>query len=162
MKRSTLNFLAVAYAAIALFNVSVAQADPVLRTRGTVAQTEEGGLAARSSLATHGSNGALTAQRGLVADGEGNVAGGAASGFTTDSGSHGLRTRKFHRSADGTVNANGQSSASGANGSADRSGGFTHNVGDTASGERSTTITNANTGVTFEGSTTYTVSVTHT
>jgi hypothetical protein len=155
MKRSPLNILAAACAAIASFSAFVAQANPVLKSRGTVEHSSEGGTAARSSLATRGSYGAMAGHRGLVADGEGNVAGGAASGFTTDSGGQGLRTRKFKRSDDGSFNASGQSSASGTNGSADRSGSFTRNADGTATGERSTTMTNANTGVSFDASTSY-------
>jgi hypothetical protein len=155
MKRSILNLLAAVCATIVSVNVPMAQADTALKARGTVAHSAEGGTAARSSLATRGSHGALAGNRGLVANGEGNAAGGATSGFTTDSGGQGLRARKFKRSDDGSFNASGQSRASGANGSADRSGSFTRNADGTASGEQSTTMTNANTGVTFDASTTY-------
>jgi hypothetical protein len=72
-------------------------------------------------------NAAFAGQRGLVSDGQGNVDAGAASAFTTANGSHGQRTTRVSRSADGT-----------------------------ASAERNTSATNANTGVTFDGSTTYT------
>ena len=72
-------------------------------------------------------NAAFAGQRGVVSDGQGNVDAGAAGAITTANGSRAQRTSRVTRSADGT-----------------------------ASAERNTSATNANTGVTFDGSTTYT------
>ncbi|WP_280155503.1 hypothetical protein [Piscinibacter sp. XHJ-5] len=110
----------------------------------------------RSTFAAHGSHATLAGQKGLVADGQGNAAGAARSGFTTASGGQGQRSAQFNRTSDGAAAASGQATASGSNGSAERSGSFTRDADGSASGERSTTVTNANTGVTYDGSTTYT------
>jgi hypothetical protein len=66
-------------------------------------------------------------RRHISADGQGNVNAVGGSGFSTAAGSTGLHTRSFNRSADGS-----------------------------ASGQGNTTLTNANTGVTLDGNTTYT------
>jgi hypothetical protein len=151
-----LTFIAVTCTAITSFAALAAQAEPVINSRGNAWQTAPGGLAGRSAVTAQGSNGALAGWRGITGDGQGNVVGSNAGGFTTESGGQGLRTRNFNRSSNGSLNASGLASASGANGSADRSGSFTRNADGSASGERSTTLTNANTGVTLDGSTTYT------
>jgi hypothetical protein len=82
---------------------------------------------AHAGAATRVGQGAAAMQRGVVTDGQGNLKAGSASGFTTASGGQGARTTQFTRSADGT-----------------------------ASGERNATATNASTGVTFDGTATYT------
>ena len=66
-------------------------------------------------------------RRHVSADGQGNVTAVGGSGFSTAAGGSGLHTRSFNRSADGS-----------------------------ASGQSSTTLTNANTGNTLDASTTYT------
>lgn len=147
---------AVICAAITSLNAPLVQAEPRFRSFGVAGQTVQGGLAGRSAFASHGDRGAIAGQRGIVGDGQGNVAGASAGGFTTESGGHGQRTRRFSRSSDGSASASGQGSVSGQNGSANRSGSFTRNADGSASGERSTTATNANTGVTFDASTSYT------
>jgi hypothetical protein len=148
--------ISVACAAILSFTVMVAaQADPVIHSRGAAAQTAGGGFVARSTLAAQGGSGALGGQRGFVADGRGNVSGATGSGFTTASGGQGLRMGKVNRTSDGALTASWDAAASGQNGSADRSRSFTRSADGSAFGERSTTITNANTGVTFDGATTY-------
>jgi hypothetical protein len=113
-------------------------------------------LHARKTFNAQGSNGALAAQRGLVADGQGIVNAGSAGAFNTANG-QGLRTSKFQRSSDGSINASSQANANGTNGSASSSSSFTRSAdGSSASGSRNTSVTNANTGVSYDGSTTYT------
>ena len=68
-----------------------------------------------------------TIRTALCRNGNGNVAAGRESGFATDNGVQGQSRAKFKRNSDGT-----------------------------ASAERATTITNDNTGVTLDGSSTYT------
>jgi hypothetical protein len=82
---------------------------------------------ARSAGAFNGANVDAGGSRRLVTDGQGNVNANANSAFSTANGSSGSTSKRFTRSADGG-----------------------------ASGERSTTATNANTGVSYNGSTTYT------
>lgn len=53
---------------------------------------------------------------GVRSDGNGNVHGAAGSGFSTDAGGQGLRTRSFNRSSDGSVSAQSQGHATTANG----------------------------------------------
>jgi hypothetical protein len=113
-------------------------------------------LHARKTFNAQGSNSALAAQRGLVADGQGNVNAGSAGAFNTSNG-QGLRTSKFQRSSDGSINASSQGNASGANGSASSNSSYTRSAdGSSASGSRNTSATNSNTGVSYDGSTTYT------
>jgi hypothetical protein len=113
-------------------------------------------LHARKTFSAQGNNGALAGQRGLVADGQGNVNAGSAGAFNTANG-QGLRTSKVQRSSDGSINASTNGSASGTNGSANSSSSFTRSAdGSSASGSRNTSATNSNTGVTYDGSTTYT------
>lgn len=147
----------IALACVACAALGVASAEPIFNGRGVAAQTAEGGLAAHSSRTALGSRGAATGQRGLVADGQGNVDGSAGSGFTTAAGGQGLRSGRFERSADGSVSATGEASATGRHGgTAQRSGSYTRNADGTATGERSTSLTNAHTGVSYDGSATYT------
>lgn len=135
-------FSTLLLAGLALAATGSAQAEPRAWSRGAAVQ---------------GAGGAAAGQRGVVADGQGNAQGATRSGFTTQAGAHGQRTGNFQRSADGSVNANGQASATGRNGgSAERSASLDRNADGSASGRRSTTATNANTGVTFDGQTTYT------
>jgi hypothetical protein len=147
--------VAAVFAAVVFSNLSVAQADPGLHARVRGATTIEGGYAARSTASAHGEHGAAAGRRGIVADGQGNVKGAASGAFTTQSGVQGARNARINRSSDGSATASGQASVSGASGSADRSGSYTRNADGTASGERGTTVTNANTGVTFDAATTY-------
>lgn len=94
-------------------------------------------------------------QRGLVTDGQGNIRGARGGAFATANG-EGLRTQRFTRNTDGSVSATGQANASGTLGSAERSGSFARSADGSAHGERSTSVTNAATGVTLDGSTSYT------
>jgi hypothetical protein len=137
-----LHLAAVVYTTSAFFFLSAAQADP-------------GAFNGRAARSFQGDRGAAAGQRAIASDGQGHVAGAAGSGFTTDSGAQGQRSRRFNRTSDGAITASGQGSASGDNGSASRSGSFNRNADGTASGDRSTTVTDANTGVTFDASTSY-------
>jgi hypothetical protein len=92
----------------------------------------------------------------LRGDGSGNAHGAAGSGFSTDAGGQGLRTRSFNRGSDGSISAQSQGHVTTANGaSASSQNSFTRNADGTAAGERNATVTGAN-GTTFDGSTTYT------
>lgn len=132
-----------------------AWADAVFNGRGLTVQGVAGGAGARSTATLVADNGAAAGRRGIASDGQGNTAGRSASGFSTAGGGQGLRSRQFTRSADGGIDASGQANASGSHGSAERSSSFTRNADGSASGQRSTSVTNANTGVTLDGSTTY-------
>jgi hypothetical protein len=116
---------ALALAALACLASVGAHAEPTFHSRGHATQGADGGGIARSARAVEGSRGKAAGQRAIVADGQGNVKAAGAGGFTTESGAQGYRSGSFTRNEDGT-----------------------------ASGQRSTTVTNAD-GKTFEGSTTY-------
>jgi hypothetical protein len=123
-----IKMLAVAAVATVSFAwLATARAEPRVHADRVANQTAQGGLALRSGAAFNGSNVDAAGQRRLLGDGQGNVSASGNSGFTTASGSTGQRSTRFTRSADGT-----------------------------AAGERHTTATNANTGVTFDASTAYT------
>ncbi len=121
--------LTVTCVAIASFTwlTTTVQAEPVVHAQRVTNQTAQGGLAARSAGAFNGNNVNAAGNRRVLSDGDGNVNARANSAFTTANGSSGSTSKRFTRNADGT-----------------------------ASGERNTTATNANTGVTYDGSTTYT------
>jgi hypothetical protein len=135
-----LAYAAILCAAVAAYAVQTVQAEP---------------LSAAGRFNVHGEHAAAAGQRAVVADGNRHVAAGSAGGFSTDAGGQGQRTRRFQRSADGSATADGHASASGPNGSASRDGSYTRNADGTAYGERDTTVTNARTGVTWDGSTRY-------
>lgn len=151
-----LDTLLLACAAAAALCAPAAHADPVLHAHRGAAGTAGGGLTARSGFALHGAEGGAAGRRRVVADGEGRVHAAGASGFSTADGGQGRRSGQLHRDADGSVEASMQARASGSKGSAERSGSYSRDGDGNASAERSTTATNANTGVTFEGATSYT------
>jgi hypothetical protein len=114
------------------------------------------GRVARSAHGIDASRVNAGGQRQLVANDQGGVDGTAGSGFTAANGAQGLRSGHFTRSADGSVQGEGQARVTGADGgTAERNTSFSRDTAGNAPGERSTTATNANTGVTFNGSTTY-------
>jgi hypothetical protein len=84
-------------------------------------------LRARSAGTFNGNNVDAAGACRLVTDGNGNVYANGNSAVSTANGSTGSTSKRFTRNADGT-----------------------------ASGERNTTATNANTGVTYNGGVTYT------
>ena len=84
------------------------------------------GFAARSAAAVRGSHGAAARRGGVFADGQGNAIGGSQRTFATESGTAGASSRGFRRSSDGSFSASSHTSA-----------------------------TNANTGATYDGSTSY-------
>jgi hypothetical protein len=150
-----LTSIAVVCTAVLSFTSVAAQAEGRARARGAAVQADGGARAARSGRAVAGDYGAAGGQRAFAADGEGNASGAARGGFTTESGARGGRYGEFNRSDDGSFSANGNASAEGDYRSADRSSSFNRDADGNASGERSTTLTNKQTGNTFEGSTTY-------
>jgi hypothetical protein len=144
----------LACAAIALYAPPSAWAGGTIDLSGGARAFGDRGAAARATLGGSGSQGSLGARRGLVTDGQGNAQGSSARGFTTDD-AQGARTRRFERSADGSVDASGKGSVSTAKGDAERSGSFTRDASGNGNGERSTSVTNASTGVTLDASSTY-------
>lgn len=122
-----LDTVATICVAIASFVALSAQAEPVVHGRRALDTTASGAAAARSAGSYHGHNVNAAGSRRVLSDGEGNVDARANSAFTTANGSSGSTSKRFTRNADGT-----------------------------ASGERSTTATNAHTGVTYDGAATYT------
>jgi hypothetical protein len=146
--------IALASSVLMALIAPTADADAVA-IRG-VASKPNGGNTAYASGAAHGSRGTFRGVRAASGDGQGNAWGTGGSAFSTSSGAQGARGATFERSADGTVSANARSGASGVNGSYERSGSFNKSADGNASGTRNTTVNNANTGVTMNGSTTYT------
>jgi hypothetical protein len=130
-----------------------AQVHAAARTTGNA----QGPWTGRAAFNAQGEQVQAAGRRGVNGDGQGNLSGAAGSGFSTASGGQGLRTRSFERNADGSVSARNEASASTANGgSASSQSSFTRSAdGSSASGERSTSVSNTRTGVTFDGSTSY-------
>lgn len=115
------------FAALALATGLATHAEPLLQGKRIVNDAVNGGLAVRSAGTVNASQVDATGQRRLITDGQGQVSAQGGAAFTTANGTSGSRSARFTRNADGT-----------------------------ASGERSSTATNAYTGVTFNGSTTFT------
>ncbi len=149
-------FLSIAAAFSAALATSPAQAEPVAGARGGEFLATQGGFAARSGAAVQSNHGSAAGRRAVAGDAQGNLASHSTGSFALDNGVQGSRARTFNRSADGSVNANGSASANGANGSASRGGSYTRSAEGSASGARTTSATNANTGNTFDATTTYT------
>jgi hypothetical protein len=114
------------FAALALATGLAAQAEPLLQGQRIVTDSANGGLAVRSAGAVNGGRVDGAGQRRLSGDGQGNLQAQGSAAFSTANGSSGARSARFTRNADGS-----------------------------ASGERSSTATNAATGVTFNGTSTY-------
>ena len=136
---------------------SSAHAEGVIHATGRAAGSAQGPWAGRQAFNAQGDNVQAAGRRTVGSDGNGTVQGTAGSGFSTEAGGQGLRSRWFNRDSDGSVSAQGQRGLTTANGgSAQRSGSFTRSAdGSSASGERSTSVIGAN-GTTFDGSATYT------
>lgn len=109
----------------------------------------------RGRTTTQGSLGSTSSRHAVGGDGQGNAAGVSRQRFETDAGTQGFRVRRFSHGSDGSMNAGGASAVAGPNGAAERTGTLTRNADGTASAQRDTTIYNANTGVTFDGSATH-------
>ena len=119
--------IAAAWVTVCFCLVAPAQAQLRIDWAGAAAQTAQGGVGARSAAVASGGRASIVARRAIVSDGQGDAVGASGSAFATSSGVHGIRTRSFERASDGS-----------------------------ASGERSTRITNASTGVTVDGTSSYT------
>lgn len=134
-----------------------AHAEGVIQATGRAAGSAPGPWAGRQAFNAQGDKVQAAGRRTVGSDGNGTVQGTAGSGFSTEAGGQGLRSRSFNRNSDGSVSAQGQRGLTTANGgSAQRSGSYTRGAdGSSASGERSASVTAAN-GTTFDGSTSYT------
>lgn len=92
----------------------------------------------------------------IVGDGNGHGIAQRGGTFTTANGAQGGRSQRLVRTEDGAVNASSRAGVSGDNGSAASSKTVTRSAdGSSASAERNTSATNNNTGVTYDGSTTW-------
>lgn len=151
-------FLPLAAVAAVLAGLSTAaSADHGVSVNRHAASVGQSGQAVRLGVSGDSALGSFGGRRNVVADGQGNAAASTASGFTTAAGGQGARLGQASRTADGGFNASTQAGVTTADGgSAERSGSYARSAdGSSASGQRSTTVTNANTGVTYDGSTTY-------
>jgi hypothetical protein len=110
--------------------------------------------AAFAAQAEPGLQGQRTAQH--LGDGNGHGVARRGATFTTGNGTQGAATRAVSRGEDGAIGAGGRTAVSGEHGSAQSSRRFARSADGQASAQRQTTATNADTGVTFEGSTAYT------
>lgn len=93
----------------------------------------------------------------VVGDGSGHGIAQRGGTFTTANGAEGGRSQRFVRGEDGAVRATSRAGVSGDNASAASSKTYARSAdGSTASAERNTTATNHHTGVTYDGTTTWT------
>ena len=112
--------------------------------------------AALACLAAH-ADPALDRHARVNGDGSGHGIAQRGGTFTAANGAQGGRTQRLVRTEDGAVDAASRAGVSGDNGSAASTRSFTRSAdGSTASAARSTTATNANTGVTYDGSSSWT------
>jgi len=121
---------------------------------GTATTAEGGRTSATLSGARNPAGGAFVHGRTSQSDGSGNASTRGGSAFRTRNGGTGSRTGSTSRSADGSLNHQGEVSANGARGGSLQSeGGFTKDANG-VNANRSTTATGPN-GATYQGSTTY-------
>lgn len=140
-----------------LFAASLAtQAQPAVDVSRSTRQGVDGSLTARGATQFNGSQLDSVRRGNGISDGQGNAAARRGGAFTTADGTQGQRSTQYRRSDDGSVDASRIGSVSGDKGSAEGSRSFERGADGEASGQRSTTATRAETGVTYEGSTTYT------
>jgi hypothetical protein len=93
----------------------------------------------------------------IAGDGSGHGIAQRGGAFTTANGAEGARTQRLRRSEDGSIKAGSRAAVSGDNGSAASTKTYSRSAdGSSASAERNTTATNSNTGVTYDGATTWT------
>jgi hypothetical protein len=151
-------FMLTAAAAVLAGGSTAAGADGGYSVHRSANPVGQSGHAVRLGTSGDTTLGSFAGRRTVVSDGQGNAAASTASGFATAAGGQGARFGQMSRTADGGLNASAQGSVTTANGgSAERSGSYNRSAdGSSASRERGTTVTNANTGVTYDGSTTYT------
>lgn len=146
----------LALVAAALCGASAAHAQPVFDAAGGARQLANGGRAASQGATLRGSEGFASRRRGAVTDGNGNLAAGSATGFSTANGGQGLRTRSVQRQSDGSIDAGLNASATGANGGTyNRTGNFTRDADGNATGSRTLSATNGD-GKSIDASTSYT------
>jgi hypothetical protein len=138
-----------------VWSLSDAHAEGFARGR-SVHSNPAGGVSGKFASGFKGPNGGMAGRtHGFATDGQGNAAGGSASGFQTPSGAKGFRAGMTTRSADGAVHHQSGGAVSGANGSASSYGSFSKNADGTMSGSRSTTAQSKTSGASYQGNTTY-------
>ncbi|TFZ05931.1 hypothetical protein EZ313_04570 [Ramlibacter henchirensis] len=94
---------------------------------------------------------------GFAAGSQGELAGASARGFSTASGGQGLRVGKVQRQADGSASASMNASATTSQGGTyERQGTYSRDAQGNGTAQRSTQMTNAQTGVTMDASRAYT------
>jgi hypothetical protein len=117
----------------------------------------EGGHTAGAVHAYQGENGGEFAKgHRIKSDGQGNVTRSSGAAGSTANGGQYKRTSQSTHSADGSATHQGSISASGSKGSVSSSGSATKNADGSVNQSRTTEITNAQTGVTRDSSTSYT------
>ena len=114
-----------------------------------------GGTTAGVNRYRNGENGSLAQRRVIRSDGAGNARAVSGSAFRTPGGGSGARGATTYYGADGTVQHQSGVKASGSRGSVNSTGGYTRNADGTLSQNRNTGITNAATGNSYQGSTSY-------
>ena len=120
-------------------------------------QNAAGGVTSSAGHAYRGANGGGFARgRRIQTDGAGNVSGVSGAAGITANGGYYHRKGSFSRSADGSATRQGNMAASGQRGSVDSSGSATRNPDGSVNGNRSTQVTNAQTGVTKDINSNYT------
>jgi hypothetical protein len=150
-------FTTITFVAVAGFAWQMAQAQPIVNGQRVTGQTAQGGPALRAVGSVNGSHVDAAGQRRLAGDGQGNVAAAGGGSYSTAAGGQGARSTRFKRQDDGSVDASRQGSLTTANGgTAARDASYTRNADGGASAERNTSATNARTGVSYDGSTTWT------
>jgi hypothetical protein len=156
-KHPTALFTTILLVALAGFAWQMARAQPIVELQRAANQNAQGGTSLRAVANVNGSRLDASARQRLVSDGQGNVKAAGARSFATAAGGQGTTSARLRRQADGSVDASRQGSVTTADGgSAQRETTYTRNADGQGSAERSTSATNARTGVTYEGSATWT------
>jgi hypothetical protein len=155
-KESNMNrTLALAFLTFGLFAGTDAAMAERVRAAGAKPNAAGGTTAGRAAAGSGRNGGAYARGAGVATDAQGNAVGGSAAAVQTANGGQAARAGAFQRNADGSATRQGGFAASGQNGAAQSSGGVTRSADGTFAGARSTQATNANTGNSYAGETTY-------
>lgn len=115
-----------------------------------------GGQTAGVNRYRSGPNGGTAAQRRIVrTDGSGNTMVNSGGAFSGPNGAKGARGSSTVYGADGSVQHRSGMAASGSRGSVQTSGGYTKSADGTIDQNRNTSMTNATTGNSYQGNTSY-------
>jgi hypothetical protein len=115
----------------------------------------QGGSTAGVNRYRSGENGSFAQRRVIRSDDSGNARATSGSAFRTPNGGNGVRGATTYYGADGSVQHKSGVNANGSRGSLNSTGGYTRSADGTLSQERNTGITNAATGNSSQGSTSY-------